>query len=115
MSAGQILTAGTASLSALLAMASAVYLSRTTRRTSHEVEVLRASLARESAEEQSRREYRHAARKRIYDEAEPLILKLAASCDFAAARIIDLVDARRWPQMQATRDIDAFWMLSKSS
>ncbi|GIG62575.1 hypothetical protein Lfu02_69470 [Longispora fulva] len=115
MSARDVLTAGTATLSALLALVSAGYVSRATRRTSRELEVLKVSLARESAEEQSRREYEYAARKRIYDEAEPLIIKLADSCDFAASRIIDLADGRRWPELRATRDINAFWMLSRSS
>ena len=115
MAAEQILTAGAASLSALLALGSAVYVSRATRKASREMEVLRASLARESAAEQSKREYEYAARKRIYAEAEPLILKLAASCDFAAARIIDLADSRRWPELRASRDINTFWMLSNTS
>lgn len=79
------------------------------------MEVLRSSLARESAEEQSRRDYEYSARKRIYDECEPLILKLATSCDIAADRIVDLSDSRRWGQLRATRDINSFWMLSKSS
>jgi hypothetical protein len=67
-----------------------VYVARTTRRTSREIEVLKSSLARESANEQSKREYESAVRKRLYDECEPLILKLATSCDMAADRIIEL-------------------------
>jgi hypothetical protein len=78
---------------ALLAVAASVYATRTTTRNSKQLEVLKVSLARESAEEQSRRAYRDEARRRIYAEAEPLVLKLAESCDYAASRIIQLAVA----------------------
>jgi len=102
-------------LAAVVAVASTVYVARTSRRTSAEIEVLKSSLARESAEEQSRREYEFAARKRLYEECEPLVLKLASSCDTAADHIIDLADSRRWVELRATRDINSYWMLSRSS
>ncbi len=109
-----LLAAATAVLVAVLSLVSATYAARATRRTGREVELLRARLASDLAEQQSRREYESAARRRMYDEAEPLILKLAMSCDFAAERILELADHRRWPEFQAVRD-SSFWMLSRSS
>lgn len=111
----QLPSIGTAVLAAILAFASAVYVARSTRRTNEQIEVLKSNLALESAEAQSRREYEFAARKRIYDECEPIVLKLATSCDMAADRIIDLADPRRWTELRATRDINSYWMLSRSS
>lgn len=111
----QILTVSAAIVAAVLALASAVYTVRITTRTTKEVEVLKASLERESAEEQAKRNYEYEARKRIYSECEPLVLKLAASSDYAASRIIALSDPRRWVELRATRNTSSFWMLSKSS
>lgn len=108
------LAAATAVVAAVLSLASAAYVARATRRTGKDIELIRAELASDMAEQQSRRDYELAARRRIYDEAEPLILKLAASCDFAAERIVELADPRRWPQFDAVRD-SSFWMLSRSS
>ncbi|MEV6639094.1 hypothetical protein [Amycolatopsis sp. NPDC051371] len=108
---GMIATVG----AALVALFSAAYSVRLTTRTSREVEVLKADLAREAAADKSRRDYEYEARKRIYAECEPLVIRLAESCDYAAARIISLTDERRWGELRATRDPNRYWMLTKSS
>jgi hypothetical protein len=99
----------------LAALLSAVYSVRLTTRTNREVELLKADLARDAAADKSRRDYEYEARKRIYAECEPLIIRLAESCDYAAARIISLTDERRWGELRATRDPHSYWMLAKSS
>jgi hypothetical protein len=47
----QLPTIGTATLATITALASTVYVARTTRRTNAQIEVLKSNLARESAEE----------------------------------------------------------------
>ncbi|MEV6847639.1 hypothetical protein [Actinoplanes sp. NPDC051411] len=111
----QLVSAGAATFAAGLSLASAIYVARATHNTNKDLEVLKSKLAAESADAQSERQYEYAARKKIYDEAEPLIMRLADSCQFAADRIIELADSRRWEELRATRDISAYWMLSKSS
>jgi hypothetical protein len=112
---GQLVTAGTSVVAALLASGSALYTAFATRRANREVELLKSALSRESAEEQARRDFEYEARKRVYAECEPIVLKLAESSDYAAARIIGLADPRRWTELRATRDTRSYWMLSRSS
>lgn len=111
----QLPAIGAATLAAIVSLTSTLYVTRATRRTNAQIEVLKSNLARDSADEQSRREYEYAARKRIYEQCEPLILKLAISCEMAADRITELADPRRWTELRATRDINSYWMLSRSS
>ena len=111
----QVLSTSASIAAAILVLVSAVYAVRLTTRTSKEVEVLKVSLARESAIDEARRNYEYEARKRVYVECEPLVLRLAESSDYAASRIISLSDSRRWDELRATRDTGSFWMLSKSS
>jgi len=111
----QIVTVGAAVFGSALSVASAVYVARATRKSSRDLEILKSKLAGESADAQNRREYEYAARKRLYAECEPLIMKMVESCDTAASRILDLADGRRWSELSASRDIDSFWMLTKSS
>ncbi|MFE2532586.1 hypothetical protein [Streptomyces sp. NPDC059371] len=84
-------------------------------KTSKELEVAKSNLGREDAEAEARRTYQYEAKRRIYAECEPIILKLAQSCDYTADRILSLTDTRRWGELRATRDTKSFWMLSKSS
>lgn len=112
---GQVIAAIVTASTAALAAAAAVYTSRVSMRTAKELEVVKSTLGRESAKEEARRAYQYEAKKRVYVECEPLVLKLAQSCDDTAGRILRLVDARRWDELRATRDTKSFWMLSKSS
>jgi hypothetical protein len=77
----QVLSTGASIAAAILALVSAVYAVRLTTRTSKEVEVLKVSLARESAIDEARRNYEYDARKRVYVECEPLVLRLAESSE----------------------------------
>jgi len=110
-----MVTAAAAVLAAILALIAAVHSARVSRATASSLELLKADLAREAADAQSKRAFEDAARQRVYRECEPIIIKLATSCDIAADRIVELADPRRWPELSASRDIDSFWMLAKSS
>lgn len=46
---------------------------------------------------------------------EPLVIRLAESCDFAARRICSLAERRKWGEYAAVRDIHSHWLLGKSS
>ncbi|MFE5923916.1 hypothetical protein [Streptomyces sp. NPDC056468] len=112
---GEVIAAIVTASAAFLATVAAVYTSRVSMMTTRELEIVKSTLGRESAEEEARRTYQYEAKRRIYAECEPIVLKLAQSCDYTADRILSLTDIRRWNELQATRDTKSFWMLSKSS
>lgn len=112
---GQVIAAMVTASAAFIATVAAVYTSRASLKTARELEIVKSQLERDSAEENARRAYQYEAKRRIYAECEPLVLKLAQSCDYTAQRIISLTDTRRWNELRATRDTKSFWMLSKSS
>lgn len=112
---GQVIAAIVTAAAALLAAAAAIYTSRVTMKAAKELEFVKSKLERESADEKTRRAYEYDAKRRIYAECEPLVLKLAQSCDYTADRILSLTDTRRWSELRAIRDTKSFWMLSKSS
>lgn len=113
-SAEMISTGGTVA-AALIALASAAYTAGKARTANRDIEILKASLLQDSARASADLAYGYDARKRIYTVCEPLMLRLAESCDSAASRIIELSDSRRWKELKSARDPDRFWMLCESS
>jgi hypothetical protein len=78
------LTAGIAVVSAVLTTAGSRYL-----------EGFRARKATEKAEQDARRQYEFDARKRLYEQAEPLLFQLYEHAGFAVDRIEDLARGAR--------------------
>jgi hypothetical protein len=66
-----------------------------TRRTSVTVEQLKAALADQSKERDARRDYEYEARKRLYEELEPLLFRLVDASDEAWHRILSLARSAR--------------------
>ena len=61
-----------------------------TRRNAHELESLKADLAEKQAEKNARRDYLYEARKRLYQEYEPLLFQLVELSESALKRIYAL-------------------------
>lgn len=65
------------------------------RKTQKEVEVLKAELAERKSENDARRDYEYEARKRLYQECEPLLFQLSEVSENALYRIHSLARTAR--------------------
>src|SRR5437588_3203958 len=82
-----IIVAVVAALSSLV-VAVVSYLS--SRKNSHDLESLKADLAEKQAEKSARRDYEYEARKRLYQQYEPLLFQLVELSESALRRISGL-------------------------
>ncbi len=80
-----IILALVAALSSLL-VAGVSYMS--TRKNTHDLESVKADLAEKLAEKNARRDYEYEARKRLYQQYEPLLFQLVELSESALRRII---------------------------
>lgn len=82
-----LIVAVVAALSSFL-VAGISYLS--TRKNTHDLESLKADLAEKQAEKNARRDYEYEARKRLYQQYEPLLFQLVELSESALRRITGL-------------------------
>jgi hypothetical protein len=68
---------------------------RLSRATQREIETLKAQLVDESAEKKALRDYQYDARKRLYQECEPLLFQLTEQSEEALRRIENVAKAAR--------------------
>lgn len=66
-----------------------------TRNTQKQVEQLKAELAEKKSENDARRDYQYEARKRLYEECEPLLFQLAEVSEYALYRSQSLARTAR--------------------
>lgn len=101
-----------AAVTAVGALIVAIVNYRTTRRTQKQVETLKAGLAKEvevlkgeiaeqQSEKDARRDYEYEARKRLYQECEPLLFQLYELSDNALHRVYSLARTARKGNLDA--------------
>src|SRR2546430_6264740 len=87
-----LIVAVVAALSSLI-VAGVSYLS--TRKNTHDLEAWKADLAEKQAEKNARRDYVYEARKRLYQQYEPLLFQLVELSESAYRRIAALARSAR--------------------
>ena len=68
----------------------AIWVYITNRKSQHDLELLKADLSRVNAEQDARRDYEYDARKRLYEECEPLLFQMSELAENAQHRIFSL-------------------------
>jgi hypothetical protein len=87
-----VLSILTALITGLLALTGTAFTARRSLQTQREIETLKDRLAEEKDERAARRDYEYDARKRLYQECEPLLFQLALLSDSAVGRITNQAD-----------------------
>ncbi len=82
-----------------------------TRKNEHDLESLKADLAEKQAEKNARRDYEYEARKRLYQQYEPLLFQLIELSESALGRILGLAKAARDNNLRPDR---TGWLTSNS-
>ncbi len=83
-----LIAAGTSLLVAIVGFLS-------TRSNQRSIEVLKASLAEQAGEQKARRDYEYEARKRLYEECEPLLFQFSELAENGLHRIYSLARSSR--------------------
>lgn len=107
----------TALITAATALLLAVWNSTTLLASQRHVEHLKADLGEWRAAQDARRDYEYEARKRLYDQLEPIRFQFAGAADSAYARIADLARAAQRgnldpPDNWLSAKGDAYFLLS---
>lgn len=97
-------------VAALIALASMFISQRASRRSQRELENLKAELAEQTAEKNARRDYEYEARKRLYEECEPIMFFLYESSISAMKRVRSLARTAREGDLGPRRQS---WLSSK--
>jgi len=92
---------------ALVSAISAIWSYYTTRKNQHDLESMRSQLAEERAERDARRDYEYEARKRLYEEYEPLLFQLVELSENANHRVYSLARTAREGDLTET---DGGWL-----
>ena len=119
-----LVAAGASLVVAAVGTVSAALAQRTSRRSSEELEQVKAQLAERSAERNAWREYEFEARKRLYAECAPLIFQLSELGERALGRILglartaaagDLDDERSWLKRDYYRESTYYRLIAPLS
>src|SRR4051812_22844570 len=84
------------------------------RKSQTEIEILKNELAQRKSENDARREYEFEARKRLYQEYEPLLFQLMEAADNAIHRIQSLARTARHGNLNDTGWLSQFNYYTKS-
>lgn len=87
----------------------------TSRKTLNEIEILKSELAEKKSEKDARREYEFEARKRLYQEYEPLLFQLMEASENALHRIQSLARTARNGNLNDTGWLSRFNYYTKST
>jgi hypothetical protein len=98
-----------AGITGLIALVVAVWTALWTRRTAMTTEKLKAALADQSKERNARLDYEYEARKRLYQELEPLLFRLVDASDEAWHRVLSLARSARFGKIAP----DHGWLWSR--
>ncbi len=85
------------------------------RKTQADIEILKNELAQKKSENDARREYEFEARKRLYQEYEPLLFQLMEAADNALHRIKSLARTARHENLNETGWLSQFNYYTKST
>lgn len=89
------MTAYIAIIVALISAAVSIYVAFRNQKAQRELEELKSALADQSKERDARRDYEYEARKRLYEELEPVLFKLVETADEAWYRVLSLARSAR--------------------
>lgn len=82
-------------IAALVSLLVAVVNAFWSRRNQRELETLKTRLSEEKAEQDARRDYKYDARKRLYEECEPLFFQINEAAESALHRVLSLARTSR--------------------
>ncbi|HEY6437953.1 MAG TPA: hypothetical protein VIY47_15290, partial [Ignavibacteriaceae bacterium] len=102
-------------VTAIVALIVAIWNVFSGRRTQIDIEVLKSTLAQKDKENDARREYEFEARKRLYQEYEPLLFQLMEAAENSIHRIQSLARTARHGNLNETGWLSQFNYFTKST